>query len=197
MGTFNTADRLEMVMKSRPIPVEWFGWRSDTVTLQQYGWQFAAHTEPMSFVFQFVMKHNDMALMALFDDYVYDRALSDPNNHGDVPPLIVQRIAPRIEVSLMHTTVDFSKAHQFDMQSSFSSRGDIKCMDDLIPFNIRVPGADVREVVIESQADMDVVDHLQQILDQQEVRQAEIRRDRMNRPADELKERQVKFQVVA
>lgn len=199
MGQFNTAQSAELMLKSRPIPVYWFGWQSDTFVLQKEGWQFAVHSDPSMWNFHFVMKHPDMYLVALFDEYHYPREMMDPHYHGNIPPLTVNRVRPNIEVCKIQTSIDY-QFKQTDMEQSFMLKEEVKTLDDLLPFNMmRHPVETTKEVIIETQADMDVVDHLQAILDQQEEKQAELRRQRLdpNRIQEDVKVKQVKFQVVA
>lgn len=51
-------------MMSQPHPVCWAGFQSDTRTLQQNGWEFAAHQDAAHYRFGLMMKHSALGIHA-------------------------------------------------------------------------------------------------------------------------------------
>lgn len=201
MGLYNN-DPTEMLIKSAPIPVYWHGWQSDTLNLQRCGWQFAAHIEPSSFMTRIVMRNPDLALSALFDEFHFPREAMQVGNTSNLPPLIVSCVRANMELRQIETTMKFEEMHMLDMETSMISRQEVRRLEDLLPFNIRAPNPEVtKDIVLENNADMEVVDYLQAILDKQEDKQAEMRQARLSGEmidnSQQAKIKQVKFQVVA
>jgi hypothetical protein len=191
-------------IKSIEVPVYWHGFRSTTLELQEYGWQFFVESEPHGFRYRIMMAHNDMKLYGFYDEWDYHPTWSEVGSDwSQIKPLVIRFIRPNVQVQYIDTTIQWSNANPVDMRPEFINR-QRQSMEDLLPFNLLRPVQEItREVIIEKQADMSVVDHLQRILEQQEERQAEIRNRRLDNMRREKQEslevskpRQVRFQVV-
>jgi len=189
---------------SASIPVYWHGFRSSTDELQHYGWQFSVVRDPArSFHYHFIMSHSEMRLMGIFEEYKLDRNITQPGYHDQPEPLVVNRISPDFRVREISTTVKWTDAQAIDMMPVYTE-APIRSMSDMLPFNRMAPVQEItREVIIESKADMSVVEHLQMILDRQEETQAKLREKRMRAHREgqesmeiEPKQKQVRFQVV-
>jgi len=50
---------------SAPVPVDMFGWRSDTFTLQQNGWKFAVEYDQRDMTYRLLLKHRSNHMMGL------------------------------------------------------------------------------------------------------------------------------------
>ena len=59
-----------MFLQSAPMPIQWAGWTSDTVTLQRHGWRFA-HEQNVSSLnsINIVMTHPQARVIALLDEF--------------------------------------------------------------------------------------------------------------------------------
>lgn len=194
------------IIKSDILPVQWAGWKSSTYELQSCGWQFALHENAARFNYTFVMYHDGMRLYGLFERYQlpgnFGIAEMDPKmTWRDYPPLIVRSIANDVQIKqvMMDQVWSREKIHTLDMAPDVQEYK-VTSLKDLIPFTVRVPDENTQQVVIENQADMAVVDHLQRILDKQRQTQDEIfERNKVRERIEEIevKEQKVKFQVVA
>lgn len=150
------------------------------------------------------MTHAAMRLYALFEPWQYERHYSSVGRDREayIPPLVVRQVAANMEVTRIDTTVDWLLAQPVDMVPTLC-RESPRSMADLLPFARMHPVQETtREVIIEKQADMSVIDHLERILEQQEEQQAELRAKRLDAikrgHSIELPEkRQVRFQVVS
>ncbi len=203
MATFNAYDQPSVIEKSRPIPVQWAGWESDTLTLQHMGWSFSlvGDTDPRYFEqrYHFILHHPDMSLFGVCAEYHFSRERFRTLFDDNVPPLVVNKVSHDFRITNIQAKVDFSvNPRLVDMSPSMIETKEIRSLYDLLPWNLRNINAETKSVVIESKADMEVVDYLQAILDKQQDKQAEIREAKRARERREfaVEERNVKFQVV-
>jgi len=64
---------------SRPVKVDWAGWRSDTRTLQQHGWEISAHQELENDRMAIAFRHSQMGMRGLSEltAFEYERNFHD------------------------------------------------------------------------------------------------------------------------
>lgn len=69
-------------MLSIPLQIEWAGWRTDTLKLQQAGWSLSADQDVMSDTMRIAMEHKNLQMRAISHriDFRYKQLL-----HGDGP----------------------------------------------------------------------------------------------------------------
>lgn len=190
---------LEPRFKSLPIPVEFAGWRSNTFYLQKCGWNFHVRHDPAKWAYEFILTNEHLRLGGLSELWDSPEAycVGKYMDQKHIPPIQVHRV-----VSVDHTTIICNTRDPYvdfmavDMKPSHAIDQYRLNLGELFPFNLK--GApEVPEIALETQADMEVVDYLQAILDDQQDKQAEIRK-RKSKAVDrvEITELQPKFRIV-
>ena len=162
-----------VTLRSRPIGVEWAGWRTDTLTLQQNGWELAVEYDMMRQAYTLLLRHRMMRLYAISDRAVFDNymeVVSPSYDASRLPMFRVQHVANSFEVVKMNTT--FSNFQQIDSAPSISNDVTITRVEDMNIFN--VPLTRTEELVIDK-ADMSVIEHLEAIKEMQSEEQKAIR----------------------
>ncbi|MDE2107361.1 MAG: hypothetical protein KGL39_59750 [Patescibacteria group bacterium] len=151
---------------SRPCEVLWAGFRSDTFTLQQMGWELAVQQEINYARISLLLRNRAMQLYALSDAAEFDfyRGVQD---HIPSPRFIVRHISPQIQV-VRHdvTSIDYRVV---DAQPQIVQQ-QIKSIEDLGIF--AVPLARTEEIIVDP---ADVSAMLEQIHKMQSEGQKEIR----------------------
>jgi hypothetical protein len=160
---------------SRPVGIEWAGWRTDTLRLQQSGWEIAAHFDHMRFSYTLVLRHRMMRLYAITNTLHFEmEQMLEGGRYGDlgeVPVFSVKAVAPCIQ---FHTIPLTQSMHFTEIDAT--PRLSMERVDSLESLNIfaqRMPG-DRGEVLVDA-ADMTVVEHLEAIKRLQAPKQAELR----------------------
>lgn len=186
MATFN-----DHMFKSLPIPVRFQGWESDTYTLQKAGWRFHVERDPARMSYRFLLQNDDLRLGGFSDRWEFDMIRNSP--HQQRPPLYIQQV-----MATDHTRIRCEEAQPYasfvevDFAPTYLSFEE-HSMDMLFPFNLK----NAPDIIMDSKADMEVVDYLQAILDGQQEKQKEIRQQR-RRHVDgvEVEDIQPKFRIV-
>jgi hypothetical protein len=169
---------------SRPLGIEWAGWRSDTLTLQRCGWRLAVNFEPYNYTYQLLMKNETLRLCGVSSAMTIEsRTMRWDSDLSHLPIFRVVQVAPDIHVRTF-TDVDLMPVANFeeiDATPQFvSSR--IESLYDLNVFATKRA-----EQVLVDKADMTVIEHLEAIKrlqspKQQEIRQRLLREEREQRP---------------
>jgi hypothetical protein len=155
---------------SRPVGVEWAGWRTDTFALQQNGWELAAEFDPYYYAYRLLFKHRECRMAAITDRTIIEDLESGRLNVSPAVPLFhVRRVAATFEVLQM--TDDFSRFVQIDARPQLMTRK-IERLEDM---NIFATTLKRTEEIVVDKADMTVVEHLEAIKRLQAPKQQEIR----------------------
>lgn len=160
---------------SRPIPIRWAGWESNTLMLQQCGWQIAVEFNPDCDVYRLMMRHEQMNMTAMTNERVIDFAVSLSNfEHRELaklPGFEVMQVAPRLENARITDNRSWDGFQMIDAKPQMLETK-IERLEDLNIFALAVGKAE--EIVIDK-ADMSVVDHLKAIKELQAEKQKQLR----------------------
>jgi len=170
-GYRGSIERPDVALRNQPVPVEFCGWRSDTLRLQQAGWQIAISHDARCFEDIFIFNHENLRLQGVSRGYDSYDALSQRRHQGrfqNVAPIQIQYIG-NIRAVQMNTTVNFLEAKTIDCTPSYAEMTEV----DLATLFTVVPNQ--QEALFVDKADMSVVDHLQAVIDGQRDKQAELR----------------------
>ncbi len=178
-----SGDKKEQRILSRPVPVHWQGWETDTVRLQRAGWQLAVEFEPSRDMYSLIMNHKEMKLTAITSAIRIDHGLSMYDQRqsqfgqspapgvNHMPAFNVVKIAPSIENIRIQSNATWKNYQLIDAEPQLSEMT-IEKIEDLNIFALAVGGA---EQVVMDKANMEVVDHLEAIKDLQSDTQKELR----------------------
>ena len=165
----------QAALRSRPIGVEWAGWRTDTLTLQQNGWELAVEYDIMRQAYTLLMRHRMMRLYAISDRAIFENymdVVSPSYDASRLPLFRVQHVANSFEVVRLPQIGEGAGFNQIDAQPCFDAQRTITRVEDMNIFN--VPLTRTEEVVIDK-ADMSVIEHLEAIKEMQSEEQKAIR----------------------
>lgn len=152
------------VIKNPIMEVFWAGWRSDTLTLQEHGWQLAVENDPMRRQLRIALHHPAMNLYGIMADHVrYEMMEGRP-----LPPLMIGCMAPNIRFETFRSVGTMPNFTPFDARPQYMET-EIKNISDMKLFR---PLNAIQEIVVESH---DVDELLGKILSMQSPRQAELR----------------------
>jgi hypothetical protein len=158
---------------SRPLGIEWAGWRSDTLTLQRCGWRLAVNFEPYDYTYQLLMKNETLRLCGITTAMTIEsRSMRWDSDLSRLPVFRVVQVAPDIHVRTC-TSVDLMPVGNFeeiDATPQFVS-SKIESLYDLNVFATKWA-----EQVLVDKADMTVIEHLEAIKRLQSPKQQEIRK---------------------
>ena len=175
-------DRNQRIL-SRPVPVHWAGWETDTLRLQRAGWQLAVEFEPTRDMYSLMLKHPEMNMMALTSAIRLDHGLSMLDNYRSrgysdpatgvnaTVPFNVVKVAPQFENVRIQSTGTWKNFQLIDAEPQMVDTI-IERPEDLNIFALAMTQA---EQVAIDQADMSVVEHLEAIKDLQSDEQKMLR----------------------
>lgn len=130
---------------SRPLQVEWAGWRTDTYRLQACGWQLSADQDVFQNAMRLSMQHEGQQIRAISEriSFDYHMAISDT-------PEYLSRIVIPMHMVGREVTVHFSGSIDWhfkpiDATPSFSTHT-ISKIEDLCHF--AAPLVKTREIII-------------------------------------------------
>lgn len=169
-GTFDDFSRR---MLSRPIGVVWCGWESNTLRLQQGGWELAVEYEPHRDMYRLMVHSHHGQLYGLSNATHLDKRLATAWNEDMPNSFAMTGLARSLEVITEHHAGEgaFAGFQQIDATPQFVERK-IERVEDFNIFQTITKRAD--EIIIEK-ADLSVIEHLQAIKDLQSASQEEIR----------------------
>lgn len=156
---------------SAPCPVQWAGWRSDTMTLQRQGWQISAEKNFARMSVRLLMKHRsaDLLMLTEFNDMDFDYYAHDPYRGAPFHFSVVLAGSRILESRVLGHVPAFAA---FDAEPMRISLESIK-LHELDVF--RPVQVETAEEILIDQADMSVIEHLQAIKDLQSDQQRELR----------------------
>ncbi len=147
---------------SKPVPIHWAGFESNTYKLQQAGWEFSAEQDLAFGRGRIVMRHQDFHMHGcsnFVDIDFFGPQYGDQWNRMIFPvqwmtsgDVLVQRIMD-----------DFSSFNPVDMQPQVLSHSEIENIEDMALF-AGVPLARTKEIVVDPAT---VADMMQEILKMQ------------------------------
>ncbi len=177
----NSSSSMSVRLLSRPIPVLWAGMVGDTLSLQRNGWNLVVEHSAYEHSYTLLMKHEGFSCVAVTEENVldYDRITSLRSDiNGDIPPFHVIRVASDIHrMSRSYGVQDF-KTIAIDARPSWDTE-EIKSMKDLNVFKA-FQSKNPEQIIIEKNADMSVIEHLQEIKRIQAPKQHELRTKTIN-----------------
>lgn len=168
---------------SRPLGVEWAGWTTDTLTLQECGWKLAVSVDSSVMKYRLMMTHQKMNLYAITDVLTIERLPGDYDGRRHAPVFHVIHVAPDIQViqTMLPTLGAFE---EIDARPQFVE-SKITSLRDLNVFATRKA-----EQVLIDKADMTVIEHLEAIKALQSPEQKRLReiasRERSTQPRLQL-----------
>ena len=158
---------------SSPITkVLWAGWESDTLRLQQAGWQLSAEQDIMTAQVRFTFKNPNCRIYGLsnlvsYADY-FD-SYKDGQFYRQIPPLIIQYMASRMEINIFD---NLAKFRSVDTLPNIVEEIQKKDIED---FNIFRPIGNIKELIVTPQS---VPELLDLIIQKQDPKQKEIREEK-------------------
>lgn len=159
--------RYNKVIKNPIMEVHWAGWRSDTLALQNNGWQLAVEEDPMREMLRIALHHPAFDLYGIMPKFVKYQAVDGM----ELPPLSISWIAHNIHIHRISTYGPLEsefKFAPFDARPQYCEQ-EIKSISDMKLFR---PLNAIQEIVVESH---DVDELLGKILSMQSPRQVELR----------------------
>lgn len=153
---------------SDPVEIYWAGWRSNTQTLQNNGWQLSALEDYAQDAMVIALRHEEWGMEGM------TRVLNEWRNRGSIgaprqhflPPLRVgmRAFAREVRVTLMSSDLR-PGFHPIDAQPQFYMGDRIETLGDLAHF--ATPMARTQELIIPA-ADPSVDELLARILEKQQ-----------------------------
>jgi hypothetical protein len=157
---------------SRPIGIEWAGWRTDTATLGRNGWDIAVDFRIERMSYSLILRHKVMSLYAMTNVIEIQDIISSPHYSAEHMPVFhVVCVAPRIQLHQV-PVVGPVLYREIDPNPQINTSR-ISSIEDLNIFAQAMPGSK-GEVLVDG-ADMTVVEHLEAIKRLQSAKQKEIR----------------------
>jgi hypothetical protein len=121
-------------MLSRPVELHWAGWRSDTHTLQQHGWQISADQDFMRNSMTLALRNERAGINGITErvDWRYHHDMMSMSQHHRLN-LQVALMAHKIQV--MHTSGNYwDNFRPVDAYPQFQPNREIRQMEDLAHF---------------------------------------------------------------
>lgn len=168
---------------SRPLGIEWAGWRSDTLMLQRCGWRLAVNFDPYRYEYQLLMKNESLKLCGITNSMVIEPMMSRWDaSMANLPVFRVVSVAPNIHVHQVSCNLmPVARFEEIDATP--------QCVTSRIEslYDLNVFATKRAEQVLVDKADMTVIEHLEAIKrlqspKQQEIRQRLLREERDPRP---------------
>jgi len=181
---------------SRPVKVLWAGWETDTVRLQQAGWQLSAEEQVAEETLRIAMRHNDLQLYGVtapvnLNYFPGDFGRDLDYRYKTIPPLMVQYMSNKIVVNVMDNFSNFSPIDAYPQVATIEAKN----IEDFKIF--ATPLVRTEEIIVEPQT----VDTLmKQILEMQAPNQMEIRdrnRKREYREGEEIPRQNFHAQILS
>ncbi|MER8640982.1 hypothetical protein [Mesorhizobium sp. M1252] len=120
---------------SRPVELHWAGWRSDTFTLQQHGWQISAEQDVCRMQMMMALRNERAGMSGVTArvDWRYMDDMRFADSHRHMPPLPVHLMGRKIEV--MHTMGNaWENFNPIDAQPQFTPNREIRSLEDMVHF---------------------------------------------------------------
>lgn len=151
-------------IKNPIMKVFWAGWESDTLTLQNNGWQLAVEEDIYRMQMRIAIFNPAMKLYGFQKDFVHYVRTYDGS---ELPPLVISGMAPQISFLKFNTTMNYNY-QPINAEPQFCEQ-EIKSLSDMAIFR---PLQAINEIVVEPK---NVDEMLSRILELQSPMQAELR----------------------
>lgn len=157
-------------MLSRPMGVEWAGWRTDTYTLQQNGWELAVENSYYDHTYRLLLRHRMMKMYAITAKETIENLPADMSFARNLPVFHIVHVAASLH-AIQLPGIDWNNFQQIDAQPQFTTSRITRIEDTNV---FAVPLQRTQEIVIDG-ADMSVIEHLEAIKRLQDPEQQKIR----------------------
>ncbi len=163
----------DLRLLSRPIPVIWSGFAGDTLSLQQNGWDLVVEHSYHDHAYRLIMKNDRFSCVAVSEvnrlDYDF---ITDPRSNIKCPPFYVTNVNSDIHRMNRPDGHDYA-TFAIDATPTWETRK-LESVKDLNVFKV-FQGKKTEQIIIERNADMSVIEHLQEIKRIQAPKQHELR----------------------
>jgi hypothetical protein len=133
------------LLYSRPIPLHWAGWTSDTYSLQKAGWSLSAEQDVYRNEMRLALRHEDAGFRGITQgaDFDYQAAIENPTL-GRLPTLFVERMAAWLHVRVPEG-IQLDAFRPIDAVPQIRAIERWKSIDDLVHF---APAAAQQQLVL-------------------------------------------------
>lgn len=154
---------------SRPLKVRWAGWESDTLKLQQAGWNISAYEDVACMAMEIAIRNREWGAQGLsqrIHDFDYYRGARFQDTYHDIPIQFGMRLAQNITVQTdsNHHIRESVPYRAIDAMPQWSERMITK-LDDLAHF-ASVPLTRTQEIILPDEEDVNTL--LERILEKQQ-----------------------------
>ncbi len=179
----------EYMLMNRPIPVRWGAFESTTHHMQSTGWKMSVSMDERRFGYHIGFVNEQWRIEGFSERMEIMRQRD--GQHQEMSPIVIQHMAPKINVYNVQADMnvkDFSAPVDFSMRA-------MRCEHPMQRyFNFALENSKQCAPTVKlDEANLDVIDHLQRILDSQQEEAAE----RRSRDLTEQSTDQLKFHIVA
>lgn len=174
---------------SQPVRLHMYGWESDTLRLQRFGWQLAACQDVQYGRLQIAMKHEQLGLKAVTRIEEFPYYFTDPYMmaiNAPFPVLQVASVGRSIPIYLPHT----SAFTPIDAQPTLRVDVGVRELEDFVHF---MPLRSARQLIL---PEAKVPDLLERILELQQP-MAEENFKKMAERGEPLPQRKVHAEIVS
>lgn len=164
------------LLYGQPVPVHWAGWETDTRRLGRMGWRIATDYDMHRMAYHFIFRHDEMNLSAVVADWELRQPpyVMHDSIKMDLPPITINRVGfgrdPIIRVAGGPAAFQWKEIDTEHMELVSLQEYQHRVSEFGI-FPLKDPAADVYV----EEADHDVLDYLQKIVELQRPKQAELR----------------------
>lgn len=173
---------------SRPIPVVFQGWRSNTMELQAAGWELSTAYDMSHDTYMLAISNPQLQVVGRTTEPIHiPRSLQHHYDREHLPTFYVNYLTHKVQVyTERHADVGYAVAsyHRIDAMTQVSTT-EVKDLHDLCHF---APWNKATDVIV-SAADLEVVELLKIIVDKQQPKQKELREKMARAPKVEHVER--------
>jgi hypothetical protein len=162
---------------SNPVDVFFAGFRSDTLSLQRFGWQFAVEEDVMSRRMRIFMKNPNFAVYGVgyHEDTHFLRTRSVMGSHGPVRDMPLIRMNIGSDFHIISNTEPFELQNRIspvNMEPAYHTLNQYQVVLSKLPIFRPLPKEDTPRIILEKASIQEI---LQIALEKQDPRQKEIR----------------------
>jgi hypothetical protein len=162
---------------SRPLRVHWAGWETNTLALQQNGWQLNAEQDVWQNQIRLSMRHSGMNLHAMSNrmDFDFHAAAHSDLQYLRALPFFVMSVMGRDVHIHEHGSLDWSAMKPIDAAPTLTTHK-VSRMEDLVHF--AAPMVRTKEIIIPDESVPELLDRILKL--QQPARTDRIREQMRN-----------------
>src|SRR6478736_8936125 len=120
---------------SRPVGIRWAGWRSNTLELQQAGWEIAVEFYQMDFTYRLMLHHKALDLHAVSNQQLLGSIDNITHDISKVPYFEVVYVARSLH-SVRVPELDFNNFQTIDARPMYTKM-EIQRVEDMNVFNVK------------------------------------------------------------